>query len=207
MAMRRKRFGWLFAAALLPAALTGALPGAGDVPEQGSLTGQLLVATPEMRDPRFSHTVILMVRHGKEGAFGIIINRPIEERPIAALLDAMGQKDAKAQGKIRIFAGGPVEPSVGFVLHSTDYRRTETMAIDGRLAMTRSPEILHDIGHSAGPAKTLLAFGYAGWGPGQLEAELADHDWFTAPEDPKLVFDDDRDKLWTEAMARRTREL
>jgi putative transcriptional regulator len=206
--MRLARLARLFAILLLPAALIAALPGGDDsAPEPGTLTGQLLIATPAMRDPRFFHAVILMVRHGKEGAFGLIINRPVEEKTIASLLEGMGQKDAEAQGTIRVFAGGPVEPSVGFVLHSTEYRRTATMTIDGRVAMTRSPEILHDIGHGKGPAKALLGFGYAGWGPGQLEAELAEHDWFTAPEDPKLVFDDERSTLWTEAMARRTREL
>jgi putative transcriptional regulator len=205
--MRRMRLAGLVALALLPAALTGALPGADEPQDDDALTGQLLVAAPEMRDPRFAHAVILLVRHGKGGAFGIVINRPIEERPIAALLAEMGQTDKDARGEIRLYAGGPVEPSVGFVLHSADYHRRETMAIDGRVALTRSPEILHDIGHGAGPAKELLAFGYAGWAPGQLEAEMAEHAWFTAPEDPKLVFDDNRDGLWTEALARRTREL
>jgi len=189
--MRRWRLPRLLALALLPVLLTGALP----------------IAAPEMQDPRFFHAVILIVRQGKEGAFGLVINRPVEERPIAEILQQMGQTDADAQGQIRIYAGGPVEPSVGFVLHSAEYHRAQTMAIDGRLAMTRSPDILHDISHGAGPAKTILAFGYAGWGPGQLEAELAEHDWFTAPEEPKLVFDDDRATLWTEALARRTREL
>ena len=205
--MRRRQLPRLLALALLPALLMGALPAQDDATDAGALTGQLLVAAPEMRDPRFVHTVILIVRQGKEGAFGLVINRPLGDRSLAELLQAMGQSDADAQGKIRIFAGGPVEPSVGFVLHSAEYHRAETMAIDGRVAMTRSPDILHDISHGAGPAKTILAFGYAGWGPGQLEAELAQHDWFTAPEEPKLVFDDDRTTLWSEALARRTREL
>jgi len=205
--MQCRQLPRLLALALLPALLMGAIPTQDDASEPGPLTGQLLIAAPEMRDPRFVHAVIVIVRQGKEGAFGIVINRPVEDRPVAALLKEMGQADVDAQGQIRIFAGGPVEPSVGFVLHSAEYRRRETMAIDGRLAMTRNPDILHDIGHGAGPAKKLLAFGYAGWGPGQLEAELAEHDWFTAPEEPKLVFDDDRATLWTEALARRTREL
>ena len=205
--MRRRQLPRLLALALLPALLMGAFPAQNDATDAGPLTGQLLIAAPEMRDPRFFHTVILIVRQGKEGAFGVVINRPVEDRPIAALLKGMGQPDADAQGKIRIYAGGPVEPSVGFVLHSAEYHRAETMAIDGRVAMTRSPDILRDIGHRAGPAKKILAFGYAGWGPGQLEAELAEHDWFTAPDEPKLVFDDDRATLWSEALARRTREL
>ncbi len=197
----------ILAATLLPAVVMGAVPKSGDMPEPGTLAGQLLIAAPEMRDPRFFHAVILMVRQGKDGAFGLVINRPVEEKPIAELLEAMGQKDADAQGRILIFAGGPVEPDVGFVLHTADYHGAATMGIDGHVALTRSPEILHDIGHGKGPGKKLLAFGYAGWGPGQLEAEIAEHDWFTALEDPKLVFDDARATLWTEALARRSREL
>ncbi len=172
-----------------------------------SLAGQLLIAAPRIGDPRFAHTVILMVRHDKEGAFGIVINRPVGERSIAALLEATGHDDPAVAGIVRVFAGGPVQPELGFVVHSAEYQRAETVDVDGRVAMTASRQVLLDIGHSQGPAKSLFALGYAGWGPGQLEGELAQHNWFTAPEEPKLVFDDDRDSLWEDAMARRTREL
>jgi len=175
--------------------------------DMASLAGQLLIAAPAIGDPRFAHTVILMVRHDKEGAFGIVINRPVGERAIAALLEATGHDDADVTGIVRVFAGGPVQPELGFVVHSAEYRRAETVDVDGRVAMTASRQILLDIGHSQGPEKSLFALGYAGWGPGQLESELARNNWFTTPEEPKLVFDDDRDKLWDEAMARRTREL
>ena len=83
----------------------------------------------------------------------------------------------------------------------------ETVDVDGRVAVTASRQILLDIGHNQGPEKSLFALGYAGWGPGQLDGELARNNWFTTPEEPKLVFDDDREKLWEDAMARRTREL
>jgi putative transcriptional regulator len=172
-----------------------------------SLTGQLLIAAPTIGDPRFAHTVILMVRHDKEGALGIVINRPVGERSIAALLEATGHDDTDVAGILRVFAGGPVQPELGFVLHSAEYRRAETVDVDGRVAMTASRQVLLDIGHNQGPEKSLFALGYAGWGPGQLDGELARHDWFTTPEEPKLVFDDDREKLWEDAMARRTREL
>jgi putative transcriptional regulator len=172
-----------------------------------SLAGQLLIAAPAIGDPRFAHTVILMVRHDKEGALGIVINRPVGERSIAALLEATGHDDADVAGMVRIFAGGPVQPELGFVLHSAEYRRAETVDVDGRVAMTASRQVLLDIGHNQGPEKSLFALGYAGWGPGQLEDELAHRNWFTTPEEPKLVFDDDRDNLWEDAMARRTREL
>jgi putative transcriptional regulator len=92
-------------------------------------------------------------------------------------------------------------------VHSTDYRRAETLNVDGRVAMTSSREVLRDIADKKGPAKALIAFGYAGWAPGQLEGELARNVWYTAPEDPALVFDDDRDKVWEHATARRTQDL
>ena len=178
-----------------------------DQSDAGSLTGQLLVASPNIGDPRFARTVILMVRHDKEGAFGLIINRPVGERSISELLEAAGDSAAGIAGTVRVFAGGPVQPELGFVVHSAEYHRSETIDVDGRVAMTASREILRDIGQHQGPEKSLFALGYAGWGPGQLEGEMARHDWFTTPEEPKLVFDDDRGGLWDEAMARRTREL
>ena len=193
------------AAALLAALLLG--PTAADHPETASLTGQLLIASPSIGDPRFAHTVILMVKHDKDGAFGITINRPVGEKSIASLLEAPGEDVSGIEGTLRVFAGGPVQPELGFVVHSTEYRRDETIEVDDHLAVTASRQILRDIGHKRGPEKSLFALGYAGWGPGQLEGELARHDWFTAPEEPKLIFDDDRANLWEDAMARRTREL
>jgi putative transcriptional regulator len=172
-----------------------------------SLVGQLLVAAPTIGDPRFAHTVILVIRHDSEGAFGIMINRPIGESSIRSLLEAAGDSDPDITGSIRVFAGGPVQPELGFIVHSAEYRRAETIDVDGRVAMTASRQVLRDMGHRQGPEKSLFAFGYAGWGPAQLEGELARHDWFTTPEEPKLIFDDDRDNLWEDAMARRTREL
>jgi putative transcriptional regulator len=196
---------------IIPAVLfiTATMLGAAgaDQSDTDTLAGQLLIASPTIGDPRFMHTVILMVRHDKEGAFGIIINRPVGERSIAELLEASGNDTAGVTGTVRIFAGGPVEPELGFVVHSTEYRRDGTIDVDSHVAMTASREILRDIGQHKGPEKSLFALGYAGWGPGQLEGELARHDWFMTPAEPKLVFDDDRGNLWEEAMARRTREL
>jgi putative transcriptional regulator len=202
-----KRISLILAALLLPAALLHAATTDATGPTGSSLVGQLLVASPQIEGPPFYHTVILMVSHDSTGALGIVINQPLEERSLASVLEGVGIKDSGAKGSILIFAGGPVEPQAGFVIHSSDYHGDKTMDIDSHVAMTSSPQILRDMGHNKGPKKSLLAFGYAGWGPGQLEAELARHDWFTEPEDPKLVFDDDRGGLWDEAMARRTRDL
>jgi putative transcriptional regulator len=193
------------AAALLAAMLFG--PASADPPEIASLAGQLLIASPNIGDPRFAHTVILMVKHDKDGAFGITINRPVGEKSIASLLEAPGEDVSDIEGTLRVFAGGPVQPELGFVVHSTEYRRDETIEVGGHVAMTASRQVLRDIGHHRGPEKSLFALGYAGWGPGQLEAELARHDWFTAPEEPGLIFDEDRANLWEDAMARRTRDL
>lgn len=203
-----KRLVLSLAVLLLPATLPrAAAPKPEGPPESVSLAGQLLVASPEIGDPRFAHTVILMVRHGPAGAFGIVVNRPVEERSLASLLEAVGQDAKGVEGRVSIFAGGPVEPQTGFILHGADYRRPGTVEIDGRVAMTSSPDILRDIGQGKGPKKSLIAFGYAGWAPGQLEGELARRDWFTIPEDPKLIFDEARERVWDDAMARRTLDL
>ncbi len=193
----------LAAAALLMAAR----PGGDDKEGSASLAGQFLVAAPDMGDPRFAETVILMVRHDETGAFGIVINRPVETRSLASLLEALGDKDSSAKGDVQIYAGGPVEPGTGFVVHSAEYHLAGTVAIDGQVAVTSNAAVLRDMGAGKGPAETLVAFGYAGWGPGQLEGELAQHAWFTEPEDPKLLFDPDRAGVWQKALDRRNRAL
>jgi putative transcriptional regulator len=185
-------------------ATPAALPQKEDAPQPGvPATGELLVASPDIGDPRFRHAVILLVRHDAQGAFGIIINRPVGDSPLADLLGATGQDKRGVTGTVRVFAGGPVQPQLGFVVHSTDYHRPGTIAIDSHVSMTSSRDILNDIAHRHGPARALIAFGYAGWTAGQLENEKAHGAWFTEPEDPSLVFDEDRDKVWDDALARR----
>jgi len=198
-------FRLLPAAAIFAAAVPLAV--AAEPPEIAPLTGQLLIAAPTIGDPRFAHTVILMVRHDRQGAFGIVINRPVGESPIASLLEGAGEDVSGISGNLRIFSGGPVQQELGFVVHSTEYRLDETLDVDGRVAMTANRQVLRDIGHNRGPVKSLFALGYAGWGPGQIEGELARRDWFTTPAEPRLIFDDDRANLWEDAMARRTRDL
>ena len=182
-------------------------PAAEPVAGGSFLTGQLLVATPEIRDWRFQETVILIVRHDAEGALGIVINKPIGNPPLAQLLDSIGQDSDGITGRVRLFYGGPLHPEIGFILHSADYHGAHSVGIDNRLAMTNSADILRDIAQGRGPAKQLVAFGHAGWGPGQLDDEMAHGVWYTAPADPAMVFDEDRDGLWERAMARRTTPL
>ena len=188
-----------------PASIPAALTNSESAPV--SLAGQLLIATPSMSDPRFAGAVILMVKHDRTGALGIIINRPLRERSIAQILEVFGEKNSGVEGSVLIFAGGPVQPDLGFVIHSPEYRRAETLDIDGRMAVTTTMEVLRDIANNKGPEKKLIALGYAGWAPGQLEGELKLEAWYTAPADPKIVFDDDREKVWDNAMAKRPRDI
>ncbi len=203
------RLGLLAAALVLPAALMhAALPGGQeDTSAKTSLVGQFLIATPDMGDPRFERTVILIAEHDQTGALGIVLNRPIGDETMKDLLEAVGEKDPDAAGAVRVFAGGPVQPETGFVVHTPDYRLPETHAITDRLSLTSNVKILRDVAGGKGPAKILVAFGYAGWGPGQLENEIEAGAWATGEADPTLVFDADRDKLWEEAWSRRTQRL
>jgi len=200
----RKGLRWILAAAavLLPAAVLHAAlsPEQPDVTGPTSLAGQLLIASPQMREP-FDHAVILMAQHNRDGALGIIINHPLATRPIANLLEALGADAAGVTGSVRIFFGGPVGSTMAFVIHDAGYRRDGTLDIDGRVALSEAAGILGDLGLGKGPAKSLVALGYAGWAASQLEEEIARGAWVTMPEDPKLVFDDDRAKVWTDAMA------
>lgn len=196
------------AAILLSATLVRASLNRSTPPEEfRSLAGQLLIATPAMGDPRFARTVILMVTHDRNGAFGIVINRPAGQQPLAKLFEAMGEEAAGIDGSVPVFVGGPVETAQGFILHSAEYRRPGTYAVNDRFAMTKSLDALRDIAANKGPKKSIVAFGYSGWSPGQLESELRQHAWFVAPADPQIVFDEDRDKVWDRAMARRPRDI
>jgi len=203
--MRSRWLHWmaLAAALLLPAAaLNAALsPEQPDVSGRTSLAGELLIAAPALREP-FDHAVVLMAQHNRGGALGIVINHPLASRPIAELLQALGADAAGVSDSVRIFLGGPVSPNVAFVLHSAEYRRNGTLDIDGRVALTDAAGVLRDIAAGKGPRQSLVALGYAGWAPAQLEDEIARGAWVTVAEDPTLVFDDDRAKVWSDAMAR-----
>jgi putative transcriptional regulator len=190
----------LLSVGVLHAALPS--PTAPNVSGPTSVTGRLLIATPLLSGPPFEHAVILVAQHNKDGALGIVINQPLGERSIASLLQAFGADASGVTGNVQLFVGGPVDPEIGFVLHSADYHGDNTIDIDGSVALTSGPQILRDIGLGKGPRHSLVAFGYAGWAPMQLDDELHEGAWDTVPEDPTLVFDDDRAKVWGDAMAR-----
>ncbi len=179
-------------------------------PEPEPEPGQLLVASAAIQDPRFYHSVILLVRHDERGAFGIIINHPLDQRSIATLMaraEGADHEDKTLEGTIRLNLGGPVQPQLCFLVHTADYNRPGTVAVTNHIGVTPDCAVMRDIGHHQGPEKYLFTVGYTGWGAGQLEAEIERHDWFTAPAELDLLFDDERSTVWKRALDRRTRDL
>jgi putative transcriptional regulator len=176
-------------------------------PRPGDLTGQLLVSTDEMPDPRFTRTVIYMIRHDSTGAQGLVVNRPLREIPLAVLLEQLGMESAGVRATVRLHAGGPVDPLRMLVLHTGGYTGDGTVPVKDGIAVTWEPDILRAIAQGKGPRRTLFAIGYAGWGPGQLEAEMKTGAWVRASADEAILFDDDYETKWDRAMARRKIDL
>lgn len=185
----------------------GATTGKAVAAQSASLAGQLLVARPELRDPRFSRTVVYIVHHDAGGAMGLILNRPIGEASLSELLKRAGVEGTGVNGELRVHFGGPVEPGRGFILHTADYNIEGTQVVKDGIAMTARPEILRAMGTGTGPRKSLFALGYAGWAPGQIEGEIKTGSWEIVPADRALVFDEDYETKWERAMARRTIRL
>jgi len=167
------------------------------------ITGQLLVATPEMKDPRFAETVIYMVKHDADGAFGLVINRPMAKGPFEDLLKGFGTEINDAKGEVVIHYGGPVSMQQGFVLHSDDITIESSMKVANGIAMTADVKMIEAMARGKGPSQSLVMLGYAGWAPGQLEMELKADSWFVIPGDKSLVFGKDADEKWREAMDKR----
>jgi putative transcriptional regulator len=176
-----------------------------------SLAGRLLVASEKMGDPGFQNTVIYMVEHNAGGAMGLIVNLPFGSVPLARLFERLDLEPPEvapgAAREIEVYYGGPVEPERGFLLHSAEVLIEGSIVVGEGVAMTAEPEMLHRIARGEGPERTLFAFGYAGWGPRQLESEFARDDWFTIPFDPALVFAADPARSWERAAARRSLDL
>ena len=169
---------------------------------QGFITGQLLVAMPSMRDPRFTRTVIYICAHTSDGAMGLVINRLVGSLSFPDLLEQLGIPTSPASQHIRIRNGGPVETGRGFVLHSSDYLEDATLRVGEQVGLTATLDILRDIASGQGPKRSLLALGYAGWGPGQLDAEIQANGWLTVPADAALVFDEDLEGKWDRAIGK-----
>ncbi|MCL7463825.1 YqgE/AlgH family protein [Phaeovulum sp. NW3] len=169
------------------------------------LTGKLLIAMPGMGDPRFEHGVVFICAHGSEGAMGLIVNKPLPRPSFAELLEQLRLRpEAGAAGDMpapAVLFGGPVETSRGFVLHSPDWSgQTASMAVTPDLSMTATRDILDAMAEGRGPAQALLALGYAGWGPGQLEREILDNGWLTTEGDAALTLDRDHATKWARAL-------
>jgi putative transcriptional regulator len=197
--------GSLFVVLLALATATTAadLAPPGDAPKGHFVTAQLLVASEGLRDPRFQRTVIYMVQHDSTGAMGLVVNRPLGEAELAKLLGSIGRESTGVSGTIRVHYGGPVEPTNGLALHTTDWTGGQSRVVRDGVAVTRDPAILEAAGRGTGPRRILFALGYAGWAPGQLESEIARGGWILVPADEALIFDDDAASKWDRAMARR----
>ena len=168
----------------------------------GYLTGHLLIAMPQMQDPRFSRSVVYMCAHTEDGAMGLVVNKLVENVTFPDLLEQLNIETGTVEQEIRIHFGGPVETGRGFVLHSAEYVQDATLVVDQHVALTATVDILKSIAEGGGPHHSLLALGYAGWAPGQLEHEIQANGWLSVPADPELVFGSGLDNKWGAAMAK-----
>jgi len=169
-----------------------------------ALTGQLLVAMPQMQDPFFGRSVVYLCAHSQdEGAMGLIVNKTITWLTIDQLYDQLEIDPVKRSDSAQpVHFGGPVASDHGFMLHSTDYRNEGTVSVGDEFALTATLDILRAMRQGAGPRQCLVALGYAGWGPGQLEAEIKANGWLVATADTSLVFDADDGNKWRAALSK-----
>ena len=166
------------------------------------LTGQLLIAMPAMADERFAQSVIYLCAHTPEGAMGLVLNRPVARPTFEELLKQLKVDPVPPAREIRMYAGGPVDSGRGFVLHTADWTGDGSLMVDDGVALTASLDVLKVIAEGSGPRECLLALGYAGWGPGQLDRELQENAWLPVPADEALVFGGGHDTQWRRALAK-----
>ncbi len=174
-----------------------------DISQDGSyVTGQLLIAMPGMRDERFAKSVIYMCAHSEEGAMGLVLNQRLDSLTFAELISQLELDEKHLSKDVPVHFGGPVESGRGFVLHTSDYQQDATLEVVNGVALTASVEILKAIAQGKGPQKSLLALGYAGWGPGQLDMEIRANGWLQVPSDSEIIFDIEPDTKWERAIQR-----
>ncbi len=165
------------------------------------LTGKLLIAMPGMGDPRFGKSVVYMCAHSEDGAMGLIINKPTSDLRLQDLMEQLSIKEDAQARDLPVHFGGPVEHGRGFVLHSADYvSLINTLQVDSQFGMTATQDVLEELAKGAGPVDAIMALGYAGWGPGQLEAEIAQNGWLTCDASQELVFGVENDAKWERAL-------
>jgi putative transcriptional regulator len=174
-------------------------------PGDGYLNGQMLVAMPGMADERFSRSVIYICAHSQDGAMGIVINHPAQKvtfSEILVQLEVHGSgPDVSTVEDVPVLRGGPVESGRGFVLHTADYFvDNSTLPIDDVVSLTATLDVLRAIADGRGPKRAVLALGYAGWSPGQLETEIQENGWLNCPADPSLLFDPELDAKYEHAL-------
>ena len=170
--------------------------------ENGYLEGQLLIAMPSMSDPRFERTVIYLCAHSSSGAMGLVVNKPLENITFPELAEQLGIEGVPTRNDIRVQFGGPVETGRGFVLHSPDYAREATAIVGDQVALTATVDVLRALATGQGPDRAILALGYAGWAPGQLEDEIQRNGWLHSEADSDLVFGEELDKKWPNAVSK-----
>ncbi len=169
--------------------------------EEIELTGKLLIAMPGMLDPRFAHSVVFMCAHSNEGAMGIVVNKPTDDLRLRDLLEQLSIDIGADARDMPVHFGGPVEHGRGFVLHEHGYHSAiSTMDVNDDFAMTATLDILEDMADGRGPERVVMALGYAGWGPGQLEGEIAQNGWLTCDADIDLVFATADVEKWEAAL-------
>jgi putative transcriptional regulator len=164
--------------------------------------GQLLIAMPTMSDPRFARTVVYMCAHNEDGAMGLVLNRLVESLNFPDLLSQLEIESGPLTDEIHVHFGGPVETGRGFVLHSSDYLQDTSLQVDEQIALTATVDILRDMASGQGPRCRLLALGYAGWGPGQLDREIQENGWLTVDADESLIFDEKLTDKWERGFAK-----
>lgn len=173
----------------------------GKMNDSVNLCGKLLIAMPGMGDPRFEKSVIYLCAHSEKGAMGLIINKPVQDLNFTDLLKQLSIPMGDKRQDIRVHFGGPVENGRGFVLHSSDYDIDQaTLKVDDEFGMTATLEVLQAIARGNGPAESLLALGYSGWGPGQLEDEIIQNGWLTSDATPEIVFASKNGSKWEAAL-------
>ncbi len=172
------------------------------IDDVSDLSGKLLIAMPGMGDPRFDKSVVFVCAHSDDGALGLIVNKPSRELKFRDLLEQLQIPQARSSPEIKVHFGGPVENGRGFVLHSADYAsESSTLVVDARFGMTATIDILQEIAQGLGPRSALLALGYAGWGPGQLESEIQSNGWLICDATPDIVFGEADAGKWSAALA------
>ena len=164
------------------------------------LTGQIMIAMPQMQDPRFKEAVVFMCGHDDQGAMGIVVNKLIDSVALVDLLEQLNLSQEAFGGDLQVHYGGPVEIGRGFVLHSSDYLGENSVEITTDIALSASTNVLSDVVHGKGPDHLLLALGYAGWSSGQLEEEIMQNGWLTLPADASILFDDSPTTLWRRTL-------